>query len=304
MWTGAIRFGLVNVPVKLFSATAQQELSFHMLHDKDGGRIRQKRVCAVDGEEVPFEHVVKGYEVHKGQYVEISPEELARYHPKATQAIDIEDFVDLEEIDPIFYDRTYYLAPDRGAGKAYVLLLSAMLEMGKVGIAKVVMRTKQYLCAVRPIREGKGLDALALSTLLYADEVRSLKEVEAVPDDQELAPKPRELEMAKSLIDSLAAEFEPGKYKDEYRTQVLEMIEKKAKGQALVGEPEEEAPGGKVVDLMAALEASLKEAKGGERRFRAQAAKESRAQKPAGRKPAKTASNPESKRAAKKSAGK
>lgn len=271
MWTGAIRFGLVNVPVKLFSATAQKELSFHMLHDKDGGRIRQKRVCAVDGEEVPYDHVVKGYEIHKGQYVEISPEELARYHPKATQAIDIEDFVDLTEIDPIYYDRTYYLAPDRGAGKAYVLLLEAMKEMGKVGIARVVMRTKQYLCAVRPMG-----GALALSTLLYADEVRSLDEVEALPDEKELSPKPRELQMAKSLIDSLAASFEPEKYKDEYREQVLKLIEQKAEGEELVGEPEEEAPRGKVVDLMAALEQSLKEAQGGERRFRAQAAKTSR----------------------------
>jgi DNA end-binding protein Ku len=290
MWTGAIRFGLVNVPVKLFSATAQKELSFHMLHDKDGGRIRQKRVCAVDGEEVPYDHVVKGYEIHKGQYVEISPEELARYHPKATQAIDIEDFVDLTEIDPIYYDRTYYLAPDRGAGKAYVLLLEAMKEMGKVGIARVVMRTKQYLCAVRPMG-----GALALSTLLYADEVRSLDEVEALPDEAELAPKPRELQMAKSLIDSLAAPFEPDKYKDEYREQVLKLIEQKAEGEELVGEPAEEAPKGKVVDLMAALEASLQEAKGGERRFRAQAAKASR--EPPARK--KKAATPKKKTASK-----
>lgn len=292
MWTGAIQFGLVNVPVKLFSATAPKELSFHLLHDEDGGRIRQKRVCAVDGEEVPFEHVVKGYEIHKGQYVEISPEELARYHPKATQAIDIDGFVGIEEIDPVFYDRTYYLAPDRGAGKPYALLLAAMKETGKVGIAKVVMRTKQYLCAVRPMG-----DALALSTLFYADEVRSLDEVEPLPKGAELTPRPRELEMAKSLIDSLAGKFEPGQYKDEYREQVLQLIEQKAEGRELVGEPEEEAPGGKVVDLMAALEASLKDAKGGERRFRAQAAKASREEKP---RPRKRASEP--KRPAKKTA--
>jgi DNA end-binding protein Ku len=259
MWTGAIRFGLVNVPVKLFSATAQKELSFHMLHEKDGGRIRQKRVCAVDGEEVPFDQVVKGYEIHKGQYVEISPEELARYHPKATQAIDIEDFVDLVEIDPIFYDRTYYLAPDRGAGKAYVLLLEAMKEMGKVGIARVVMRTKQYLCAVRPMG-----GALALSTLLYADEVRSLDEVEALPDEAELAPKPRELQMAKSLIDSLAAPFEPDKYKDEYREQVLALIERKAAGEEIAVQEVPEAAPTEVPDLMSALQASLDAVRGAE----------------------------------------
>lgn len=281
IWTGSISFGLVNVPVKLFSATAQKELSFHMLHDKDGGRIRQKRVCSIDGEEVPFENVVKGFEIQKGQYVEISPEELAQYHPKATKTIDIEDFVELSEIDPIYYDRTYYLAPDRGAGKSYQLLLAAMKDEGRVGIARVVLRTKQYLCAVRPMGE-----ALALSTMLYADEVRTVDEVEAIPSGKEYEPKPRELEMAKSLVESLAATFEPQKYHDEYRQKVLDLIEKKAEGQEVVREPEEARPT-KVVDLMAALEASLKaakkrpaEAKGageeGERRYRVHAAREAR----------------------------
>ena len=254
IWSGSISFGLVNVPVKLFSATSQKEVAFHQLHDKDGGRIRQKRICSVDGEEVPYEHIVKGFEVSRGQYVELSPEELARFHPEATKTIDIQQFVDLAEIDPIFYDRTYYLLPDKGAQKAYALLLQAMRESGKVGVAKVVLRTKQYLCAVRPLEE-----ALALSTMLYADEVVPVADLEGLPSEKTL-PKGKELEMAKSLVDSLAAKFEPEKFKDEYREQVLELVHKKAEGEEIVAPPEApERP--KVIDLMQALEASLKQAK-------------------------------------------
>jgi DNA end-binding protein Ku len=262
-----------------------------MLHDKDGGRIRQKRVCSIDGEEIPFEHIVKGYELRKGQYVEISPEELAQYTPEASKTIDIEDFVDLTEIDPIYYDRTYYLAPDRGAGKSYRLLLDAMRDAGKVGIARVVLRTKQYLAAVRPMGE-----ALALSTMLYADEVRSVDEVESIPTGKDFEPKAKELQMAKSLVESLSAKFEPDRYHDEYRQQVLDLIERKAEGEELVKEPEAERPTGKVVDLMSALEASLKAAKKrpargeaedqGERRFRAQAAREARHEEEEEKKPA------------------
>jgi DNA end-binding protein Ku len=254
IWTGSITFGLVNVPVKLFSATSAKEVSFHMLHDKDGGRIRQKRVCSVDDEEVPYEHIVKGYEVSRGQYVEVNPEELKKFIPEATKTIDIQEFVELVEIDPIFYDHTYYLVPDKGAGKAYALLLQAMRDSGKVGIAKVVLRTKEYLCAVRPLE-----DALAMSTMLFADEVVSPKELEGLPGESH-HPKGKELEMAKTLVESLAAKFEPEKYKDEYRDQVLELIHKKAEGQEIVA-PEERAEQPKVLDLMAALEASLKHSK-------------------------------------------
>ena len=255
IWTGSISFGLVNVPVKLFSATSAKEVHFHMLHDKDGGRIRQKRVCSVDGEEVDYEHIVKGYEISRGQYVEVKPEELQKFIPEATRTIDIEEFVELSEIDPIFYDHTYYLVPDKGAGKAYALLLGAMRDAGKVGIAKVVLRTKQYLCAVRPLE-----DALAMSTMLYADEVISPSELEGLPSASQ-HPKGKELEMAKTLVDSLAAKFEPEKFKDDYREKVLELIQKKAEGQEIVALEERAEKPSKVIDLMAALEASLQQSK-------------------------------------------
>src|SRR5213082_878094 len=166
IWTGTVGFGLVNVPVKLFSATSPKEVRFHMLHDKDGGRIQQKRVCSIDGEEVPWEHVIKGFELGKGRYVAIAREELEAIGPRASKAIEIEDFVELSQIDPIYYQSTYYLVPDRGASKPYALLLAAMKRTGRVGIARFVLRTKQYLAAVRPMG-----NALAISTMLYADEV-------------------------------------------------------------------------------------------------------------------------------------
>src|SRR5438094_9823533 len=217
IWSGSISFGLVSVPVKLFSATSPKEVRFHMLHDKDGARIQQKRVCSADGQEVPWEHIVKGFEISKGRYVTVAREELEAFNPRATKAIEIEDFVDLEQIDPIYYESTYYLVPDRGASKPYALLVEAMKKTGKVGVAKFVLRTKQYLCAVRPL--GK---ALALSTMLYADEVVALDELEGVPDTR---PAERELKMAGQLVESLAGKFDIHKYKDEYREQVLALLE-------------------------------------------------------------------------------
>ena len=168
IWSGSVSFGLVSVPVKLFSATSPKEVRFHMLHDKDGGRIHQKRVCSIDGQEVPWEHIAKGFEISKGRYVTVSREELDAFNPRATKAIEIEDFVDLGQIDPIFYESTYYLVPDRGANKPYALLVEAMKRTNKVGVARFVLRTKQYLAAVRPLGT-----ALAISTMLYADEVVS-----------------------------------------------------------------------------------------------------------------------------------
>src|SRR6267142_963695 len=235
IWSGSISFGLVNVPVKLFSATSPKEVRFHMLHDKDGGRIQQKRVCSMDGEEVPWEHIVKGFEIAKGRYVTVTKEELEAFSPKATRSIDIEDFVDLQQIDPIYYDHSYYLVPDRGAARPYALLLEAMNRTGKVGIGQFVLRTKQYLAAVRPM--GR---ALALSTMLYADEV------------------------VEQLVQSLATDFDPKKYKDTFREQVLALLERKAEGQEIVAGPAEEEPRGKVVNLMDALAKSLAAARKGE----------------------------------------
>ncbi len=275
IWTGAISFGLVNVPVKLFSAVSQKEVHFHMLHDKDGARIKQKRVCSADGEEVPYEHIVKGYEVAKERYVAITKEELEAFDPKATSSIDIEDFVKLEEIDPIFYESTYHLVPDKKAVKAYALLRDAMQASGKVGIARMVMRTKQYLCCVRPSEGG-----LLLSTMLYADEVVPQSSLEGLPDESASKPKEKELEMAKQLIDTLSGPFEPKKYKDEYREKVLALVEAKAEGEEIVTPPQEQGAA-KVVNLMDALKKSLA---AGEVRHRPEAARTAREAKPRGAK--------------------
>jgi DNA end-binding protein Ku len=244
---------LVNVPIKLFTATSQKDVRFHQLHDKDGARIQQKRVCSKDGEEIPMENIVKGYEVSRDKYVIISPEELDALDPKATRTIDILDFVDLDEIDPVYFDSTYYMVPEKGAGKAYALLLEAMRKSNKVAIARVVLRQKQHLVALRPLK-----NALSMETMLYADEVVSPETLEGLPEDVTVTD--RELAMAQQLIDSLADDFKPERYKDDYRERVLEMIERKAEGQEIVvaEEEEEQAP---VVDLMAALEASLAAAK-------------------------------------------
>jgi DNA end-binding protein Ku len=256
LWNGSISFGLVNVPVRLFRAQAPQDVRFHQLHAKDGVRIQQKRVCPADGEEVAYEDIVKGYEIAPEQYVIIEPDDLASLDPKVTHTIDIEDFVDLDEIDPLYYDHGYYITPQDRAEKAYGLLVRAMEETNKVGIARFVMRTKEYLCAVR-VREG----ALVLSTMLFADEVVGTEELELGEVDE---PTKKELAMAKQLIESLSGDFQPEQYKDEYREKVLEMIEEKAKGNEIVSQPDAEEPA-PVVDLMAALEESLARAQGGKK---------------------------------------
>jgi len=249
IWSGAISFGLVNVPIKLFSAVSPKDVRFHQLDARSNSRVKQKRVSAATGEEVPYEQIVKGYELGPDTYVTISPEELDSLDPKATKSIDIEDFVDLDQIDPIYFERPYYLVPDKGGTKAYALLREAMRETNKVGIARMVLRTKQYLAAIRPVG-----DALVLETMLFADEVVPADELDLPGKDIEVTE--REEKMARQLIDSLTTDFEPDKYKDEYRERVLALIEQKAAGQEIVVEDTaEEAP--KVVDLMAALEASL-----------------------------------------------
>jgi DNA end-binding protein Ku len=252
IWTGAISFGLVNVPVKLYSAVSKKTVRFHQLHDKDGVRIQQKRVCPADGEEVAYEHIVKGYEITPDQYVIVEPGELEALEPRKTKTIDIEDFVDQEEIDPIYYDHPYYLMPGTGAGKPYKLLVDAMQDAQKVGIARVVIRQKEQLVALRP---ADGV--LAMSTMNFADEVVDTDKFDEKPDEVETSD--RELDMAKQLIDSLTSEWEPGKYRDTYRERVLELIEQKAEGKEIAVQPVEEPQ--PVPDLMAALEASVKAAR-------------------------------------------
>jgi len=260
IWSGSISFGLVNVPVKLYSAVHHQDLSFHQFQEGTNARIRNKRVSEKTGREVDYDEIVKGYEVSKGKYVMVDPDELAQFNPRATRTIDIEDFVALEDIDPIYYDATYYLAPDdsEGARKAYVLLRKAMEDQGRVAIGRLVMRTKQYLAAIRP-KDG----ALAVSTMLFHDEVVAVSDIEDIPTGRS-APKvsAAEAKMAGRIIESMARDWDPDRYEDTYRVQVLDYLKKKAAGEEIVveEEPEEQS---KVVDLMAALEASLEAAKKG-----------------------------------------
>jgi len=251
IWSGAISFGLVNVPVKLYSATSQKTVRFHQLSSKTGVRIRQQRVDPSTGEEVPYEDIVKGYEITPDRYVMIDPDELDALNPKATKTIDIEEFVDLEEIDPIYYDHSYYLAPTSGGAKAYRLLLDAMRESGKVGIGRVVVRSKQQLCALRPTG-----DVLTLTTMLWGDEVLSPDRLDELESVGEAQASDRELRMAEQLIESLSAAFDPSQFHDEYREQVLDLIERKAAGEEIAVQPQAEEPAA-APDLMAALEASL-----------------------------------------------
>ena len=250
IWSGSVSFGLVNVPIKLVTATSPKDIRFNQLHDADGGRINQKRVCSVDGEDVDYNHIVKGYDLGGGRFVIIEPEELRAVDPEASRTIDIEEFVDLAEIDPIYFEHTYYLVPEDRAVKPYALLVEAMADTGKVALGKFVLRSKQYLAALRA-KDG----VLVLSTMLFADEVISTSDLD-VPTAGSTKPSDRELTMAKQLVESLSVAFDPTKYRDDYRDRVIELIEKKADG-AEIAAPPEAAPAAPVVDLMAALEASL-----------------------------------------------
>ncbi len=250
MWSGSISFGLVNIPVKLYNAVKKKAIHFNQLRKTDGCRIRLKKICPADGAEVPAENIVKGYEILPEQYVVVTSDELEAIQPQNARTIAIEDFVKVEQIDPLYYDSCYYLTPDKGAGKAYFLLLAAMQNTGKIAIARVVMRNKEYLTAIRPT--GK---ALALSTMHFADEVIPINDLGELPTDV-VEPNKKELAMAEQLIESLATKFDPGKYHDQYYQQVMAMLEKKAEGQTVLSQPEVKQ-GGKVIDLMAALEASI-----------------------------------------------
>ena len=251
IWSGAISFGLVNVPVKVYSATSPKTVRFHQLDRKTGSRIAQKRVNPQTGDEVPYEDLVKGFELTKDRYVVIEPGELESLAPEKTRTIDIEDFVELAEIDPVYYDHAYWLVPDKGAAKAYALLRRAMEESGKVAIARVVLRNKEHLVALRP-----SGDALMMETMIFHDEVVPADGLDELDAAREQEAAEREVAMARQLIDSLSTEFVPERYQDEYREKVLELIERKAEGETIVSEAPVREPG-RVPDLMAALEASL-----------------------------------------------
>jgi len=256
IWSGAISFGLVNIPVKLHSAVQRKTVRFNQLDGRDNTRIQQKRVNPDTGEEVPYDQLVKGYEISPDRYVVVEPVELDALQPEKTRTIDIEDFVDLHEIDPIYYDHPYYLAPGQGADKPYSLLYSAMEASDKVGIARVVIRSKEQLVAIRA-HEG----VLTMETMLFSDEVVPPSELGELPDDKKAKASKKEVDMAQQLIESLTTEFDPSKYRDEYRDAVLEMIERKAEGHAVDVEAPEPSKPDEVPDLMAALEASISSSK-------------------------------------------
>jgi DNA end-binding protein Ku len=252
IWRGTISFGLVSVPVRMFTATESKELRFHFLHKKDLTPIAYEKVRRDDREPVDPDDVVRGFEIEKGRYVPLEDEDLDRLDIELTHSIDICDFVDLEEIDPIYFRKAYYMLPEQGAEKPYRFLVRALDETGKVGIAKVVIRNKQHLAALRPY---EGL--LFLETMYYADEVRKPQALDGDLGSAKL--QKAEAEMAKSLVENLSAPFKPEKYDDTYRKELLDLIRAKAKGQPLP-EPQEEE-GGEVVDLMEALRESVERTK-------------------------------------------
>ena len=251
IWSGAISFGLVNVPIKLYSATSPKTVRFHQLHARDGVRIQQKRVCPADGEEVAYDDIVKGFEIAPDRYVVLRQEELDALDPRHTKTIDIEAFVELSEIDPVYYDSAYLVAPSTGGAKPYALLLSAMEQAGKVALGRFVLRTRQQLCALRP---ANGV--LVLSTMLYGDEVNAPDRLDELEDLADVQANEREVAMAGQLIESLSTPFDPTAYRDEYRERVLDLIDRKAAGEEIAVQPAEAAPAA-VPDLMAALEASV-----------------------------------------------
>jgi DNA end-binding protein Ku len=248
IWTGSISFGLVTVPVRLVSATRSQDVRFNQLEAATGSRIRYRRVSEQTGEEVPNDQIVKGYELENGHYVVLDNDELSALKPSASRMIEIEDFVDLSEIDPVYFEQPYYLVPDKDAAKAYRLLSKVMEDENKVAVGRFVLRSKEALVAIRPI---DGM--LCLETMRYADEVLA---VDRELVDSQPEPTERELEMARQLVDTLSGTFDPEKYHDEYREEVLALIERKAAGEDIVAPAAPEEPA-KVLDLMAALEASL-----------------------------------------------
>ncbi|MGH9132835.1 MAG: Ku protein [Ilumatobacteraceae bacterium] len=254
VWTGTISFGLIAIPVKLFHAVQRKSVSFNQLDDRSMSRIKYKKVSASDGEEVPDEHIVKGYEVSKDRYVVVDPDDLEPFIPSATKTVDLEEFVDLADIDPVYFDTPYFVAPGTNP-KPYILLARAMEESGKVAIGRFVMRNKQYTAAIRA-QDGR----LVMSTLAYADEVTDPATIDELDGLDEVDVSPKEVKMAEALVESLTADFEPEKYHDEYREQVLDLIRMKAAGEEFEV-PEIAAEKPKVVDLMAALEASVKAAK-------------------------------------------
>ena len=251
MWKGAISFGLVTIPVSVYPATEEKTLRFNQLHEDDGGRIRMKRTCSIDGEEVTFDHIVKGYEYEKDKYVVLTDEDFDKVPVESSRAIDIVQFVDLSEIDPMLYKKSYYLIPEETGAKAYALLREALMQENKVGVAKVSFRDKEHLAALR-FKD----DAFVLETMYWPDEIRAAEFGDVNVDAK---VRPQELEMAKTLIENLTSDWNPEEFTDEYREALLKIVEAKIAGEEI--EIVEAEPTAKVVDLMEALKASVAAAK-------------------------------------------
>jgi DNA end-binding protein Ku len=253
IWSGAINFGLVTIPVKLFTAVKTDELSFNMLHAKDEGRIKYERICSIDGKQVPWDEIVKGFEYEKGQYVILTDEDFAKVNPEATQSVDILEFVELDKINPMFFDKPYYLEPTKQGRHAYALLREALSHSNRVAIARVVIRTKEYIAAVKPLG-----DALVLELMHWASEIVPASTLE-IPDRDKLPEK--EMEMARMLIDTMSVEeFEPEKFANKYHDELLQMIDARAQGKELPT-PKKAPARAKVVNLMDVLAQSLEESK-------------------------------------------
>lgn len=266
IWSGSISFGLVNVPVKAFTAVHDHKVHFHRLEKKTGARVRNQQISEKSGKAVERDDVELGYEVGKGRYVTFEQDEVTTLKPASTRTIDVADFVPLEDIDPVFYKSTYWLAPDGDAAtKPYGLLLAAMIDQQRVGIGSVVMRTTQYLAAIRPF-EG----ALAMSTMRFADEVLERSEIEQLPK-KVAKPTAKELELATQIVDALAADWEPDRYHDTFTEELRDLIERKDEGEDVVVEEPDQDEGAEIVDLMAALQASVDRTRAGRAKARGRA---------------------------------
>jgi DNA end-binding protein Ku len=260
IWKGSISFGLVNIPIALYPATRKEELKFRLLRAKDLSPVNYKRVAEKDGREVPWDEIVKGYEYEKGKFIVLNEKDFQRVDLEATQTVDIQDFVDLDEIDPMYFYKPYYLEPQKGGDKAYTLLREALADGKKVGIAKVVIKTRQYLAGVKALKH-----ALVLELMHFAEELADAEKLH-VPKKAEVGK--REKEMAEALVKSMSSKWDPEKYKDDYREALMEVIEEKVEsgGKEIEEKPKEKKPSTKVIDLVAVLQESLAQTKGAKKK--------------------------------------
>ncbi len=264
IWKGTISFGLVNIPIALYPATRREDLKFRLLREGDLSPVNYKRVAEKDGKEVPWEKIVKGFEYEKGKFVVLSEKDFQRVDLEATQTVDIQDFVDVEDIDPMYFYKPYFLEPQKGGDKAYVLLRETLEKTGKVGIAKVIIKTRQYLAGVKPLEH-----ALVLELMHFAEELADAEKLN-VPKESE--PGKREMDMAKALVESMSSEWDPKKYKDDYRDALMEVIEEKVEsgGEEIEEKPKPKKESSKVIDLVSILQQSLAKAEGGGKKKRAE----------------------------------